>query len=88
MPMLGLVLDGDGAWPDLANNPNVEWVKEPILIAVLTGGMVSGKHSIAIRLDLPSGKTIVAETSLALFATAARGIRARYEQEWKDGGGI
>lgn len=88
MPVIQLILDGDGAWPDLENNPNVEWVKEPIKIAVLPGGMTSGRPALAIRLDLKDGKTIVAQTSLALFATAARGIRARYSQEWEDGGGI
>ena len=87
MLTIQLILDGDGAWPDLADNPNVQFVKEPIGLAVLTNGMQSGKPSVALRIDLPDGKIIVAETSLALFAMAARGIRARYEDEWLAVGG-
>jgi hypothetical protein len=40
--------------------------------------MVSGKPSIAIRLDLDDGSSVVAETSLALFLMAADAFKAKY----------
>lgn len=51
---------------------------KPIQVTGLDGGMVSGNPSVAIRLDLPDGKTVIAETSLALFLTAADALKSRY----------
>ena len=49
-----------------------------IQISGLDGGMVSGKPSIVIRLDLPDGKVVVAETSWALFDAAHSALRGRF----------
>jgi hypothetical protein len=38
----------------------------------------SGKPSVALGFELPDGRWVLAETSLALFLTAAEALRARY----------
>lgn len=67
-------------WPDLAREDCIHLGNgAPALrVAVLEGGMESGKPSIALRIDLPDGKSVIAETSARLFCTAARTIMARY----------
>ena len=47
-------------------------------VAVLPRGMASGRPSVAIRLHLEDGSTVIAQTSARLFVTAARAIHARY----------
>lgn len=78
MPVLDLKLDGDGAWPDLADKLDRVTRIEHAQITVLDRGMTSGKPSVTVRLDLPDGQIILYETSLALFLTTADAIRARY----------
>ena len=58
----------------------------PIGIAALPGGMASGRTSLTIRIDLPNGDVVLAETSLALLQLAARAFTARYGI--KEEGGI
>ncbi len=49
----------------------------PIRVALLKRGMSSGKSSVAIGFELPSGKEVlIAETSLKLFLAAADTLRA------------
>lgn len=73
-------LNGDGAWPDLGEKPFIHLGNgaPPIRVIVLDRGMTSGRPSVALRLDLPDGQTVVAETSARLFVTAARAVEARY----------
>jgi hypothetical protein len=88
MPSIDLLLEpqGDACWPDvaekLANHPekviHLGEGSPPIRIAALRGGMQSGRTSLAIRLDLPDGSTVIAETSLALFTHAAAAFVARF----------
>lgn len=86
--MLGLtlILDGDNAWPDLKDKQKagkLVWLNDAHpapQITALAGGMMSGKTSIAIRIDLPDGTTVVQETSLTLFLAAADAFRAKYPQ--------
>lgn len=47
-------------------------------LAVLSGGMQSGKPSIMLRIDLPDGRTVMAETSWRLLRSACDAISARY----------
>lgn len=78
---LDLNLDGDGAWPDLLGRMDqVVHLREgtTLRVSVLAGGMTSGKPSIGIRLDLPDGRVVIAETSARLFVTTARAIEARF----------
>jgi hypothetical protein len=82
MPMLNLILDGDHCWPDLDPKDVIHLGNDapPIGLAVLPGGMLSGKTSVTFRIDLPDGRVVIAETSFALLETAVRAIQARYGQ--------
>lgn len=72
-----IITNGDGCWTDVSekiingdlihlSNGNV------IEIAMLRNGTTSGKPSLSIRMNLPDGKVVLAETTLALFVAAAR----------------
>ena len=75
-------LEGDGAWPDLAEKvDSVIYLLNdapPLQIATLSDGMTSGNPSLAMRIDLPDGRTVILETSVRLFLVAAHAIEARY----------
>jgi len=78
MPGLNMYLDGDGIWPDLATKNTIQIPDDqPIGLALLHGGMASGKPSVTIRLDLPDGTPVVAQTSLKLLEAFVRVARAR-----------
>jgi hypothetical protein len=47
-------------------------------LAVLEGGMQSGKESLALRLTLPDGTEVLAETSLSAWITATCAIRGAF----------
>jgi len=84
MPVLKIHMDGDECWPDLREKADqiIHLANESVIeIARLTGGMSSGKSSVCFRFDLPDGRIVLAETSLALFTTAADGFKAREEAE-------
>lgn len=77
---LEVILNGEGCWPDIQeviDSGNLE-MGESVKICALPGGMQSGKPSCTIRVDLPGGKVVLAETSLLLFQSAARAFTARY----------
>jgi hypothetical protein len=40
--------------------------------------MASGKPSVMLRIDLPDGRVVLAETSLRLFAAAAHAFASNY----------
>ncbi len=80
---IDIKLSGDGAWPDLAEKAAEGRLVHlgdgtVIGISALAGGMSSGGVSVAVRVDLPDGTVVVAETSLRLFLAAADALRARY----------
>ncbi len=78
MPSIHLVLE-EPAWPDLhKGDRTVHHTTEPIGVTGLMGGMESGKPSVALRIDLQDGSSVIAETSLALFLSAADALKARY----------
>ncbi len=83
---LDLKLDGDNAYPDLAGRSetviHLGNDAPPIGITALEGGMASGRVSVMLRLDLPDGRVVLAETSLRLFLLAADALRARYEGQY------
>lgn len=77
--IINLKLDGDGAWPELADQGVIHLGNDTAIgLAVLPAGMVSGKPSVMFRLDLPDGHVVLAEASWAVLALAVRGIAARY----------
>ena len=49
-----------------------------IQIGGLERGMASGKPSLALVFVIPGGEVVLAETSLALFLTAADAFKARF----------
>lgn len=80
MPAMHIILEGDNAWPDLRDKPDgqVIHLQNTIEVTALEGGMQSGRTSVAFRFDLPDGRSVLAETSLALFLNAARAFQLRY----------
>ena len=87
MPIITLNLNPEPHWPDLAERPesviHLGNGAPAIQVASLPGGMDSGRTSVALRLDLPDGRTVVAETSLRLLLTVARALASRYPDEAK-----
>jgi hypothetical protein len=78
MPAVSIHLDGEGCWPDLGGKTVHHNTSPAIEFAVLDGGMVSGKPSVSIRIDLNDQEVVLAETSLELFLGVARAFEARY----------
>lgn len=74
---MSVILNGDGAWPDLPTGDKLISMELGDL-AVLNKGTTSGKPSVAFRLDLPDGRTVVAQTTARLLVSAARMIEAKY----------
>lgn len=84
MEKLIINLDGDNI---LAGFPAEKVVHtKTFTVTSLSGGMSSGAPSVAIILDLPDGRKVLAETSLRLFLSAARALRAKYgvQFSWVD----
>lgn len=78
---LHVILDGDGCWPDIADKAVVH-PKGEIQIAYLRGGTVDGlSPTVAIRIDLADGRVVFAETTLALFLSAAQLFEAKQKVE-------
>lgn len=78
---LDIHFDGDDAWPDLAPDaPNRPEVVHGDLtsIAALANGTAKGKPSVAFRVELPDGRVVIAQTTLALLVTATRGFMGRH----------
>jgi hypothetical protein len=86
MISMHVVLQGEGAFADVPREQFIHMGRDakPIQVVVLDKGMSSGKPSVALRLDLPDGTTVCAETSARLFVTAARAIHARYPDLLED----
>ena len=72
---MNVILDGDRCWPDLQDKKIIRAVG--LQVAALQGGK-GGSPSVAFRIDLENGETVIAETSLKLLLTAADLFRAKY----------
>lgn len=82
MPAITIIRDGDNAYPDLlAKRDKIIHVTTPWSVSRLKGGMQSGKSSVMIRIDLPDGRIVMAETSMELFQSAARVFKIADEQD-------
>lgn len=86
MPILSVFLDGDGGLTDWVDRDKIHLGNNapPIRILALSGGMTSGRPSIAIGIELPDGRVVVAETGMRLFLAAAKAFEARYQEELGD----
>lgn len=73
-----VVLDGEGAWPDLAGCGKFHHEQRPkrLSFARLPRGMTSGRSSVAIRIDREDGTVLVVETTMRLFLSVADAFRA------------
>lgn len=60
--------EGDDCWPDLKTRFDQIIPAYVTSVCRLPKGMVSGKSSVAIRVDLPDGRVVIAQTSLAILA--------------------
>jgi hypothetical protein len=83
MLALTVHLDGQNCWPDLQESiasGRLTWCANDgkLSIACLPDGTVGGKPSVAIRIDLPDGRSVVKEMTMANFLAAAQMISARY----------
>ena len=83
---MNIKLDGDNAWPDLREKDVIHLANDApaIEVALLDGGLVSGRPSVAIRIDLPDGRTVLAETTARLFCMAGPAIQAKYPDLFRD----
>jgi len=86
MITMEIILDGEGCWQDLPEKKviHLDALNKPIQVAALPQGLMSGKPSVSIRLDLPDGSVVIAETSLSLFLTAAETFMAHYGDPRKE----
>ncbi len=82
MASLTMIMDGDNCWPDLKDKMDkvIHLANDapPLQIALLDKGMTSGRPSVTLRIDLPDGRVVLAETSLRLFASAGRAFASKY----------
>jgi hypothetical protein len=75
MPVLSIILDGDGALKEERDR-----VVEGEFTRVLTldSGMASGKPSVGVVVELPDGTVALGQTSLGLFLMAADAFKAKH----------
>lgn len=87
MSVIKVITECDGAFEDLADKrEKILHLTDPNLsIARIPKGMQSGRSSVMIRIDLPNGTVIVAESSMANFLNCAR-IFAACESNARSGG--
>jgi hypothetical protein len=78
MASIDIRLDGDGAFDDVPRDKIVNATDNPMRVAALARGMVSGKPSVTIGIFLDDGGVVLGQTSLALFLAAADALRARH----------
>lgn len=78
MPAIDLIMEGDGAFKAEAGLITEADPNASIKIALLDGGMTSGRPSVGILVTLPNGSKVLAQTSLRLFCSAAKAFEARH----------
>lgn len=76
MIALRIVPDGDGQFPEMEGKTVHR--TERLTVTALTGGLASGKPSVALIAQLDDGSFVFCETTLALFLSAADALRARH----------
>lgn len=76
MPMLTIHLQGEGAWSDVDKATIIEARDNAARVALLRGGMTSGKASVGVLIDMKDGTHIFWQTSAALFINAAKAMEA------------
>ncbi len=79
MITLDIRLDGDGAWPELKDKELIETTLTGV--SALAAGTNTGRSSVMLRIDLPDGKVVMAQTTMRLFLNAANLFRIKYGHE-------
>lgn len=75
---LDVQVDGRNCWPDLRDRFIVgQWVG----IARLADATILGKTSVTVRIELPDGRTVLAETTLQLLQLAMAAFNAAEEEQ-------
>lgn len=82
MERLAIIVDGQGAWPDLADRAVLQ--AKQVEVAGLADGTQGGNPTVAIRADMTDGQVAIVETTLRLFLSAADALRERYGDPRKD----
>lgn len=74
MMSLEVHIEGDKCWPDLMGKKGQPAFIQGCFIGIarLPGGTVSGKSSVTVRIELPDGQVVLAETTLVLLANAVK----------------
>jgi hypothetical protein len=73
MPMIDVSPDSAVAWPELEGRPAIDLTgpdDPPLRLALRPGGLRSGRSSVVLRLDLPDGRSVLSECTLAALAEA------------------
>lgn len=79
MPSIVIKLDGPEDLTAIPPKARVHHVTETMEVALVLGGMRSGKPSVMLRIALPDGSIVIAETSYALFEMAQKAMQGRLE---------
>lgn len=91
---ISIDLNGEGAFKDLAldNHPNYEKIihlpNAHIQIVALDKGTFSGRPSACLRIDLPQGKSVLAEFLLRELIVAAKTFESAYFSNGLDAGRV
>jgi hypothetical protein len=75
MLAMSIILEGDGAFSEEGDRI-VEGTMTKM--ALLTSGMVSGRPSIGIIIEMPDGTAAFAQTSLRMLLTACDAFKAKH----------
>lgn len=78
-PEIGLYLDGDGCWPDLAVLPYTTVSR--FEMAVVPKGTITDRPIISFRFEDDDGRIIIGQTSLRLLAKIMEVITEKYGEE-------
>lgn len=72
------ILLKEPAWPELATRQAdlIYLQNSHLQLALVRGGTRSGKDTVIMRIDLPQGRVLLFETTLAIWGTALDTIRA------------
>lgn len=86
MPEMRVVLDRNPAWLDLAEKVKrgrvIHIANSPLEVTAVPHGMASGRASVALRIDLPDGRTVIAETSLRALWSATVALATKYGEDF------
>ncbi len=79
MPVIMVILDGEGAAADLqGREKDVIVLSGSFTVMALVRGMASGRPSLMLRFDLPDGRVVLQETSLGAWQMASAALRGKF----------